>query len=899
MLWPSRIDYTQAVGGYSQYSMLDLKLKGGTPRRGANNDLISYSGGFSIVFPVDVLSNTYALRCWITDIEDAETRYNEISNYLKQCGLPYFVDFAYVPQGILVNGNKYSITRMEWAEGNTLCDFIKQNFQDARCLKTTAAEFQKMVKTLHAHQISHGDLQDGNILLKRNGAGVEIKLIDYDSLFVPALRGQPDNIVGLAEYQHPQRITGGRQASEKVDYFSELVIFLSFVALAEKPALWNQFGNRTERALLFTVEDFKNPAQSDVFRDLENLSPDVAHLASKLKGFCNLSIDQLEPLEAVLPKSSPAQAAYDQGLAYLHCNRYSEAIVEFEKAIVLDPNYKEAHHGLGLAQLQMSNFGAAKKAAEAALGIDIRYQPALQLLDALVLSTNPRIVIPPSPSKKSSTPTPTKPVSQAIRLHLTSLNRWQYLTGGLAFALAIFLVAFLMQMNSKNEAIRENQELRNQLAGQGTELTLLNNKNQTLRSKNTNLQKQLDDDKQPDPEQVALENENAKLWEKNQTLQNENQKLRLENTALQKQQNRERNPDSKQVTLDNESTKLQEKNQTLQNENRKLRLENAALRKQQNRERNPDSKQVTLDNESTKLQEKNQTLQNENRKLRLENAELQKQLKRAKNTGSKQVNNIIFDNDAYFTVGSTKDEVVAIQGTPTSFSESKFDYGASRVHFRNGRVSSWDNNTILNPLKAKMVPAPGTRNRGYFTTGSTKDEVIAIQGTPTSFSENKFDYGASRVHFRNGRVSSWDNNTILNPLKAKMVPAPGTRNRGYFTTGSTKDEVIAIQGTPTSFSENKFDYGASRVHFRNGRVSSWDNNTILNPLSAKMVPAQNTRNRGYFTTGSTKDEVVAVQGTPTSFSENKFEYGASRVYFRNGRVSSWDNNTILNPLKVR
>ena len=396
MLWPSRIDYTQAIGFFPDISILDPTLRGGNPRRGSNNYLIVYSGGFSTVFPVEVLSNTYALRCWIADIGDAETRYKEISDYLKQYSLPYFVDFAYVPEGILVNGIKYPITRMEWAEGETLCDFIKQNLQDDQCLKTAAAEFQKMVETLHTHRISHGDLQDGNILLKRNGADVEIKLIDYDSLFVPALRGQPDNIVGLPEYQHAQRMAGGGSASEKVDYFSELVIYLSLLSLAEKPDLWSRFGDRTERGLLFTAGDFKNPDQADVFRELESLSPDVKQLASKLKEFCKRSVDQLEPLEAILPSSSPAQIIYDQGLVYLHSNRYSEAIVEFEKAIGLDPNYKEVHHGLGLAHLKMGNLGEAKKAAEAALRIAPSYQPARALLDVIKSSTPP-VNPPPQP----------------------------------------------------------------------------------------------------------------------------------------------------------------------------------------------------------------------------------------------------------------------------------------------------------------------------------------------------------------------------------------------------------------------------------------------------------------------------------------------------------------------
>ena len=389
MPWPTLSNYAEAIRDFPHISILDQKLKGGKPRRDSNNYLISYSGGFSIVFPIEVLSDTYALRCWIADIGDAKTRYKEISDYLRQCRLPYFVDFAYVPDGIMVNGDKYPVTRMEWAEGETLCDFIKRNLQDARCLKTAAVEFQKMVAVLHDHQISHGDLQDGNILLKRSGTDVEIKLIDYDSVFVPALRGQPDTIVGVPAYQHPQRIAGGGRANEKVDYFSELVIYLSLLSLVEKPDLWHQFG-AAEKRLLFKAEDFKNPDQSDVFRELENLSPDVKQLALKLKEFCTKpSIDQLEPLEVVLPKISPAKVAHDQGLAYLHGNQYNEAIVEFEKAIVLDPNYKEAYHGLGLAHFQMNNFGEAKRAAETALRIDPHYRPARQLLDAVLRKASP------------------------------------------------------------------------------------------------------------------------------------------------------------------------------------------------------------------------------------------------------------------------------------------------------------------------------------------------------------------------------------------------------------------------------------------------------------------------------------------------------------------------------
>ena len=522
MLWPSRGDYAQAVGGYPHRSILDSKLKIGNPRRDSDNYLMVYSGGFSTVFPIEISSHTYALRCWIVDIGEAETRYKKISEHLKQCRLSYFVDFEYVPEGILVNGDKLPIIRMEWADGDTLCDFINQNLHDAGCLKTAAAEFKTMVETLHNHQISHGDLQDGNILLKRNGADVEFKLIDYDSVFVPALSGQPDNIVGVPAYQHPQRIAGGRGANEKVDYFSELVIYLSLLSLSEKPDLWSQFGAPTEKRLLFIAEDFKNPDQSDVFRELEILSPEIKHLSSKLKEFCNLSVDQLEPLEAVLPRTSLAQAAYDQAIAHLRNKSYNEAKVEFEKAIGLDPNYKEAHHGLGLAHLRMSDFAAAKKAAEAALRIDIHYQPALDLMETVKLKQaafNPVPTPPkPPPSNPPPPPTPTPQPSPP----------WKYICIGLASVLVICVLVLASSISEKDKAMHQNQKLQKQVTKTGGELTSLRAENQALENKNTDLQTQLDDAKKPNPKLATLEADNARLLREKRRLQYENKNLKVQ-----------------------------------------------------------------------------------------------------------------------------------------------------------------------------------------------------------------------------------------------------------------------------------------------------------------------------------------------------------------------------------
>lgn len=119
MLWPNFTDYEFFVMNAFDFSVLDPKLKGGKPMKGI-------SGGFSRVYPVKIASETFALRCWIKDVGDAQNRYEKISAYLKQVSLLYFVDFEYVHEGIRINNEPYPITRMEWAEGETLAFLLRK-----------------------------------------------------------------------------------------------------------------------------------------------------------------------------------------------------------------------------------------------------------------------------------------------------------------------------------------------------------------------------------------------------------------------------------------------------------------------------------------------------------------------------------------------------------------------------------------------------------------------------------------------------------------------------------------------------------------------------------------------------------------------------------------------------
>ncbi|QLQ08322.1 MAG: hypothetical protein HZY76_21580 [Anaerolineae bacterium] len=55
------------------------------------------------------------------------------------------------------------------------------------------------MRNLQTHGIAHGDLQHGNVLV----AADELRLIDYDGMYVPPLSGRESHEIGHRNYQHP------------------------------------------------------------------------------------------------------------------------------------------------------------------------------------------------------------------------------------------------------------------------------------------------------------------------------------------------------------------------------------------------------------------------------------------------------------------------------------------------------------------------------------------------------------------------------------------------------------------------------------------------------------------------------------------------------------------------
>lgn len=296
--WPDPADYNLAIQN-PRNCFDDEDLKRGeivTDRRGFPKGI---SGNFAVVYQVRNGSKEFAIKCFIRQVTNQQYRYKRLSNYItsRRAQLPMLVDFEYLERGIRVNAQLYPIVKMGWVRGNLLHQYIEGNLYNHRALRQLANEWKTIVEALRKNEMAHGDLQHGNIFVD---AQERIRLVDYDGMFVPPLRDDPPEEYGHRNYQHPRR-SSNQNYDENIDNFSNLVIYLSLLAVAAEPKLWNDF--HYDENLILGEEDFNKPGRTRVWERLRN-SPDaeVQRLTKILEKSCRSQVPRVPGLETILEK---------------------------------------------------------------------------------------------------------------------------------------------------------------------------------------------------------------------------------------------------------------------------------------------------------------------------------------------------------------------------------------------------------------------------------------------------------------------------------------------------------------------------------------------------------------------------------------------------------------------
>ena len=292
MKWPTMSDYQEAVQN-PKTCFADKELQGGTPTLNALGLPQPVTGGFCSVYQIANGKTRWAVRCFLHNIQDLQDRYHQISRHLKSNKTKHMVGFLYEKEGIRVRGQWVPVLKMEWVDGLNLDRWVEKHLQDSRGLRKFAERWAELMESLEKAKIGHCDLQHGNVLVDGQG---NIRLIDYDGMYVPPLRGRGSHEKGHPAYQHPER--EGRDFDESVDRFSALVIQASVLALAEKPDLWKKYYE--EDNLIFRRADFQAPDSAPVFKDLEKMGGPVAALSEALREACKQKVGKSPRLRDVM-----------------------------------------------------------------------------------------------------------------------------------------------------------------------------------------------------------------------------------------------------------------------------------------------------------------------------------------------------------------------------------------------------------------------------------------------------------------------------------------------------------------------------------------------------------------------------------------------------------------------
>ena len=232
------------------------------------------SGAFAVVFKMkdEQTGKCYALKCFTEDQEGRAEAYRQIAEELEFVDSPYITSVKYLEKELFVDSNceddEFPVLLMDWIEGETMETYIAENYTDSYEMSMLCYRFCKMAAWLRSQSFAHGDIKPDNIIVRPDGT---LTLVDYDGMFVPAMKGQKSPTIGTKDFSHPLRTID--DFDETIDDFSLVSIALSLKAISLDSSLLQSYG--ASDRLLFSATDYLDLSKSKIFAALQSLLADV------------------------------------------------------------------------------------------------------------------------------------------------------------------------------------------------------------------------------------------------------------------------------------------------------------------------------------------------------------------------------------------------------------------------------------------------------------------------------------------------------------------------------------------------------------------------------------------------------------------------------------------------
>ena len=276
MQYPLISEYVRAIQDAS--NNLD-KLANLTPVLDDHGEPYRSSGAFAVVFKMkdEQTGKCYALKCFTEEQEGRAEAYRKIADELEFVDSSYITSVKYLDREIFVDSSceedEFPVLLMDWIDGETMESYIAENYQDNYAMAMLCYRFCKMAAWLRSQPFAHGDIKPDNIMVRPDG---NLTLVDYDGMFVPAMKSQKSLTIGTKDFSHPLRTVD--DFDETIDDFALASIALSLKAISMNSTLLDTYGASDK--LLFSESDYRNPSSSKAISALQELMCD--------ENFCTL-----------------------------------------------------------------------------------------------------------------------------------------------------------------------------------------------------------------------------------------------------------------------------------------------------------------------------------------------------------------------------------------------------------------------------------------------------------------------------------------------------------------------------------------------------------------------------------------------------------------------------------
>ena len=231
------------------------------------------SGAFAVVFKMkdEQTGKCYALKCFTEEQEGRAEAYRQIAEELEFVDSPYITSVKYLEKELFVDSNcedeEFPVLLMDWIEGETMETYVAANYTDTHAMSMLCYRFCKMAAWLRSQSFAHGDIKPDNIMVRPDGT---LTLVDYDGMFVPAMKGQKSPTIGTKDFSHPLRTID--DFDETIDDFALASIALSLKAISLNPSLLQTYG--ASDRLLFSAADYMDLSKSKTFTAMQGLLAD-------------------------------------------------------------------------------------------------------------------------------------------------------------------------------------------------------------------------------------------------------------------------------------------------------------------------------------------------------------------------------------------------------------------------------------------------------------------------------------------------------------------------------------------------------------------------------------------------------------------------------------------------